>query len=758
MVIHRIHIASFGPLRDFDCELYSGMNVIRGENESGKTSLAMFIKFIFYGLSGRSVDYLPSERRKYVNWETGSAEGYLIASHDGKEYRIERSLSVSVRAGSDKESVSETVTVTDTSTGARVHGLEDCPGTAFFGVPEQVFFNTVFSGQVGRSRINGADTAVAVENMLFSADETVNVKKAAEKLDKFRRTLLHKKGEGGEIPTVRSECADLRQRLTNATAMAAEIIELESSVETSGKAEAEIVREIEWQNTALQYYDAVCLCRDGEDAHEADKAKSEAESELRLALSMCCEPAKLAEARKLAAAIESERSSAAEFSDRLTELEVGAASLIDPDTPEDPEGMLDRFRENSRSAGVMLTFAIIFSVLALIAGTLSAVIYGMKNQIPLIPLGATAILIVAAGLFFILRGRRFAKMRDICRAFGEETEEGLEKAVDYAMTRKAESETLSRRADSVRLSLEQSGERSENLETEAMAVAASFEDCCQGDKGDDISSDALLRLRSSISLAERRQVAAEGARAAYESAAAVAAAKWARIPRDRLAAATEHVKITGKVEGYPDTSEEAEQIRRNLSFNNAKLDALRKKIHSVEVELASKRAIFEAPADLWDKLSSATDKLRSMNLRHDAAILAIQTLADAGDNIRRDIIPRVVRRASKLFADATEGRYESLGSGNTFELSAVLGGHTRDSALLSSGTEDLAYICLRIALVTELFGDKKPPLIFDESFAFLDPVRGAAAADIMAQSKHQVLLFTCRSGEGSGPTLVMKRQ
>ena len=122
MVIHRIHIASFGPLRDFDCELYSGMNVIRGENESGKTSLAMFI---FYGLSGRSIDSLPSERRKYVNWETGTAEGYIIASHEGKEYRIERSLSVAVRAGSSKESVSETVTVTDTSTGERVHGLED---------------------------------------------------------------------------------------------------------------------------------------------------------------------------------------------------------------------------------------------------------------------------------------------------------------------------------------------------------------------------------------------------------------------------------------------------------------------------------------------------------------------------------------------------------------------------------------------------------------------------------------------------------
>ena len=211
MTIRRIHIASFGGLRDFDCELYSGMNVIRGDNESGKTSLAMFIKFIFYGLSGRSLDGAPSERKKYVNWDTGMAEGYIIAGHEGREYRIERTLSVSVRAGSDKESVRESLTVTDTATGGRVAELEESPGIEFFGVPEQVFVNTVFSGQSGRARIDGSDTAAAVENILFSADETVNVKKAAEKIEKYRRALLHKKGSGGEIPALKTLVTDTIQ-------------------------------------------------------------------------------------------------------------------------------------------------------------------------------------------------------------------------------------------------------------------------------------------------------------------------------------------------------------------------------------------------------------------------------------------------------------------------------------------------------------------------------------------------------------------
>lgn len=758
MIIRRIHITAFGPLRDFDCELYSGMNVIRGDNESGKSSLAMFIKFMMYGLSGRSTDGVPSERKRYVNWDTGTAEGYMIVGQSGREYRIERSLSVSVRVGSDKESVSETLAVIDTATGTRVHELEECPGAALFGVPEQVFVNSVFSGQTGGARIDGADTAAAVENMLFSADETVNVKKAAERIDKFRRTLLHKKGEGGEIAEIREKCAELKSRLETAGILAAEVIELESSLANNTKAEADVTEQIEWQKAALSYYDAVCLCRDGEDARAADSAATEAEADLRQALSLCCEPAKLAEARSLAAAIESERSGASEFAGRLQELEVGAANLVDAEAPADPEGVLAEFRRAEKGAGVILAFAIVFAFLGVIAGALAAVMYGMKNQLFLVPLAGAALFAVISGLFFILRGRKFSRMRDICRMFGEEDEDGLERAVEYEMSRRAEAETLNRRADMVRMSLEESGERTESLETEAKALAASFEDCCAAESRPEENTDALERLRSAIALAERRQVAAEGARATYESAVARAAAKWERIPKDRLAAAAEHIRVTGKVEGYPETDEEAEVIRRELGFNQARKEAFGRKNHSLEVDLAAKRAVAESPADLWDELNGCTERLKALTLRHDAAVLAAETLAEAGENIRRDIIPRIVRHASKLFSDATEGRYESLGAGSTFKLSAIVGGHTRDSALLSAGTEDLAYVCLRIALAAELFGDKKPPLIFDESLAFMDPVRSAAAADILTASGNQVLLFTCRPGEGVGPTMIMKRR
>lgn len=754
MIIRRIHIASFGPLRDFDCELYSGMNLVRGENESGKTSLAMFIKFIFYGLSGRGSDGAVSERKKYVNWDTGTADGFVIVEADGREYRIERTLAVSAKAGGEREIARETVTVTDTATGERVPAFEECAGAALFGVPEQVFVNTVFSGGNVGAKIDGADTAAAVENMLFSADETVNVKKAAERLDKYRRVLLHKKGSGGEIALLRERCTSLRARLDEASARAAEMIELENSASSCREAQRELTERIERETEVLNRYDAEQLCRAGDDAEAADKNAAEAETELRRVLSLCCDVTRLDEGRRLAAALEADRAASKEFEERLGELESGIAGLDFPVAEEEPDSILEKFRRARAAATSLGVGGTVAGVLAAAAGAASAVLYAMKEQLFLLPLAAAALLALACGVLLMLRARRLRTAASLCAMLDAEDEASLTAEVEYHRARAEEAETLRRKAELVRLSLEQSREHMEALEIESRALAASFEDCCKAERGD---GEPLERLRRAIRIAEERQSAADAARNACETAAAIAGAKWSSISREKLAAARELVATTRAGENYPDGESAADGIRRDLSFSTAKLDALGKKLHSAEVELAAKRAVAESPAELWEELSEANEQLRRLTLKHDAAVLAGETLAQAGENMRRGIVPRLIRRASAMFSEATEHRYEGLGSGNAFSLSAVIDGHTRAAELLSSGTEELAYVCLRIALAEELLGDKKPPLIFDECLAYMDPQRSAAAAELLAGSGYQVLLFTCRALDGTAPTLRLKR-
>ena len=63
MIIEKIHIDAFGRLENRDFELSEGVNIIEGANESGKSTLAAFIRFVFYGCS-------PREREAALSWKS----------------------------------------------------------------------------------------------------------------------------------------------------------------------------------------------------------------------------------------------------------------------------------------------------------------------------------------------------------------------------------------------------------------------------------------------------------------------------------------------------------------------------------------------------------------------------------------------------------------------------------------------------------------------------------------------------------------
>ena len=53
MIIKHVEIKEFGPLEDFSADLLPGVNLIEGVNESGKSSIIGFLRFVLYGLPAR---------------------------------------------------------------------------------------------------------------------------------------------------------------------------------------------------------------------------------------------------------------------------------------------------------------------------------------------------------------------------------------------------------------------------------------------------------------------------------------------------------------------------------------------------------------------------------------------------------------------------------------------------------------------------------------------------------------------------------
>lgn len=75
MRIESLHIDKFGKLRSFDLAFPEGLTIVRGDNESGKTTILAFLRAMLYGLNGKSASIAQNDRRKYMPWGETSMGG-----------------------------------------------------------------------------------------------------------------------------------------------------------------------------------------------------------------------------------------------------------------------------------------------------------------------------------------------------------------------------------------------------------------------------------------------------------------------------------------------------------------------------------------------------------------------------------------------------------------------------------------------------------------------------------------------------------
>jgi len=110
--------------------------------------------------------------------------------------------------------------------------------------------------------------------------------------------------------------------------------------------------------------------------------------------------------------------------------------------------------------------------------------------------------------------------------------------------------------------------------------------------------------------------------------------------------------------------------------------------------------------------------------------------------------PEVLRHASVFFAVMTEGRYLRVFMPlDGAEIQVERDDGTRLAPqMLSRGTAEQLYLCMRLALVREYANHVEPlPVVFDDIFVNFDPERTRSSIKAVRDlsTTHQVLLFTC---------------
>ena len=774
-------IEEFGKLERRRFVFGEGMNLIEGENESGKSTLLAFFRFLFYGFPRRNAAG-GDEREKRLSFRTRRAAGSLTFTCRGETYRIFRA----VTAKNEREAT-ETLSVTGEPEGNEIDLAGKTPGEFFLGIPAELYDSSLCVRQSELDRVGEGDVSGRVGELLSA---TGGAARAEKILENARRTLCYRKGRGGKIAELEDEEGELLRGMAEATESAARLGALAEEetrmraaltraknalsaqhaaaekarlraaleqyhdlrhAEEDARGAAIRVQELEKAGQSLP--DEAALARLGHllaEKRNAEQALAGAESAIsrfgpvppRPATAFPKAPARetnIAEPPALPAfpkaplregggarsAAEGARATA-DFAPSAEIHSVAAPNKNGSSTPT-PAG--ESFAARQRAGGTVAnTGATAFpqaprrkatGLWALCAlFALLAVGAAVAACLPLtLPFPAAALLGAAAGALAIAA---------VCAVAACKKAKPAPLSPAQAEAQEAYSRALSNFLDTQNV-----------LDTE-------WEKTCGEPLAPYTDPDAVLREYAGM----RGEHSAELAAAREAQSRAENRAFLLRGRVGNLNAETVQARLAAlkSVPDLPESPEETAALAAKISAGEERLAALTR-------EEAGLLATAKDPAELARRKEEVSARLAAARESLAALELARSALLTAETELRQDIAPALCRAAGGLFRELCgEGTgHEALHMDADFSVMLDADGTRHPLSCFSAGCRDAAYLSLRIAL-TGLISKEPVPLLLDEPAARLDDRRAAALLRALAnltETGGQCLLFTCHRREAA---------
>lgn len=237
MKLLRFHIENFGTLRDYRMELCDGLNVLHEENGWGKTTLAVFIKAMLYGMPAstkRSLD--ENERKKYMPWQGGAYGGSLEFSCASGAFRIERFFG-------SKES-EDSFALYDLRTNLASRAFDANVGLALFGIDADSFERSVYLSQRTLGKSDNGDIVARLSSSLDAVDDIGSYDGAMAALEK-RRQFYFLRGGKGRVAELDGALAEAHRTLEDLRRVRDTLDGKEKDAARSGEELARITKNLE---------------------------------------------------------------------------------------------------------------------------------------------------------------------------------------------------------------------------------------------------------------------------------------------------------------------------------------------------------------------------------------------------------------------------------------------------------------------------------------------------------------------------------
>ncbi len=762
MKIDKIYISAFGGLKDFTLSFSDNLNVIFGENENGKTTVLAFIKAMFYGTGKKTQNLSASIRQKYTPFSGDKMGGRIFFSAEGTNYCLERQFN-----SSDS---TDTVILTNTDSGESQNETAT-PGIRFFGMGAEAFERSMFIGAernyVTSSTASGEINS-KLSNIAVTGEDNVSYQKIEDIILDAKEKIISKSGRTGSYIKGKMQLDELNKRLDTAENDANRKIKINTEKQqltesysalgrrylaikklTDSREDIKnreklkeylelkeqldgINRELTMPNgkiidTAFLGKIQFCASKINPQIEVCDRVAKEMETlqkEIELAESMTTEETekKIAEAEKN---IEELKKDHEENEARLTRL--------DEELNECEEELGE---EEGRKKPVNLPLLIIGAVL-----TAAAVAVGIILDLKyLFSAGAGFVVMV---LSFILRPkdtvRYNALLNEIASIKKELTEANTRSAslvgrieieegklsllnnvlnADRSVREKKMSELEEKKAG-----LLKEKEKLSLLNDELQKVLDGYE--YDFEKAEEI--EAKVEIQKNIKL-ELGFLSKDLGNISYEEAKA-------------------KLQKYADNKDYSDIDFDAAENEKERIAD--KLSEIKQRITALDTELVTSFRNFEQPEILKKEIEELEEELSLQKEFCDCSEIALEVLKDSFAMVRKSYGKNLEEKTKEIFRKLTAGRYGAVNVSKSLDLTVEQNGvfGMRETGYLSTGTEDQAFLALRLAICS-LISEKEPfPVMLDDALANYDDNRTSIAIEYLKEyaKTNQVLLFTCHN-------------
>ena len=705
------YIENFGKFSETGFEFTSPISSFCEENSWGKTTLAEFICVMLYGFnranSNNSSD--KNDRKRFTPWQGGVYGGRLVFELSGEEYMVTRTF--------DKTEKGDTLSVTNMRTGLECKDFT-AVGEELFGIDKESFRRTVFIAQSDCESISTDAINAKLGNLIDDTSDINNYETVIKKLS----DMLSPRKEGSfnkRIKELQEREKELTASIKTEPDVRFNIDETQAALEQKKNAASSL--EAKKQDLNKKFVEAVT---------QSERAlKKEAYSKITEKLKSAQSEEKerrtaLGEKIPSADVISAMKESAKQVNDK--KIELGAKTLS-----QEEEQRLSELEKVFKN-GVPSDEDIL-----IIKEKLSALNNAPVRKMPRARIAAAAMFAAGAALLafatalgialiaFSVLVFLFAKPKNTCA----DSKENINAFVSRYYPQSDENAyMLVTRLETDKqgfVSLTKKKENADKLHCELSELEKSLKSYFDEYHINDVHG--IEELEKNL--------------LCYEHAA--------KQTKDLIKEKEEFEEQNNVDELNADVTENnisADEIKAQLTNIEEDITDLKKRS---EITLKSLETLLERAEEIVsekEELAQLQEEKSQLMQKKKTAELAKQFLTQAEENLTAKYIGPVKNGFLKYFEKITgtsgEDEY-SVDAGRNIHIQKY--GKQRDVKSMSAGYRDLIGICMRVALIDEMYKEEKPFIIADDPFINLDSDKLSHGKKLIGEiaEKYQVIYFTC---------------